>query len=302
MDYKKILIGLLSKAYNIDESKFTDLENSIEGEGKEDVLIDSLAAFDAQKVDDLKSQINKAREEGIGRGTKESLTNFEKKLIEAFGLEDSNSKGIDLVKEIVQKHVSDKGGKQLTDEEVKRHPLFLDLEERRRKEIAETEQTWQSKYNELNSSIERNQKLSKVKQKVNEILTGLNPILPTSENARQNQLNQFLSQFESLNYQIEDDKGRIVILDENSSPLTDNHNNIIQFDSFVKEKASNYWDFKQHNGGSNGTGAGDADDTNTTFATPKTLDELAAIVNDPSKTPEEKAKAAEAFEQIEQKV
>src|SRR5574344_1651530 len=237
MDYKKILIGLLSKAYNIDESKFTDLENSIEGEGKEDALIDSLAAFDVQKVDDLKSQINKAREEGIGRGTKESLTNFEKKLIEAFGLEDSNSKGIDLVKEIVQKHVSDKGGKQLTDEEVKRHPLFLDLEERRRKEIAETEQTWQSKYNELNSSIERNQKLSKVKQKVNEILTGLNPILPTSENARQNQLNQFLSQFESLNYQIEDDKGRIVILDENGSPLTDNHNNIIQLDSFVKEKA-----------------------------------------------------------------
>lgn len=299
MDYKKVLLGFLSRAYNIDEQKFAELENSLDGDNAEDLLTESLAVFDINKVDELKNQVSKAREEAYGRATKEVLTKFEKNLADTFGLENPSEKGIDLVKAIVQKHVSDQGGKQLTDEEVKRHPLFLDLEERRQKEVREVEQTWTEKYNELNTSIERGRKLEKVKSKANEILSGLNPILPTNEVARQNQLNTFFSVLENMDYQVEEEKGRIVILND-GSPLVDSHNNLISFDSFVKEKAQMYWDFKEHTGGSNSTGAGDGEGSgNNHISIPKSLEELSDFINDPSKTPEEKERVAIAFEEAQ---
>lgn len=229
------------------------------------------------------------------------MTKFEKNLVDAFGLENSSEKGIDLVKYIVQKHVADQGGKQLTDDEVKRHPLFLDLEERRQKEIKEVEETWTSKYNELNTSIERGRKLETIKTKANEVLSGLNPILPTNEIARQNQLKNFFSVLENLDYQVEEDKGRIVIL-QDGSPLVDQHNNVISFDSFVKEKAQSFWDFKEHNGGGNNSGAGSSGSgSGNSFIVPKNLDELTAFINDPNKSAEEKEQVALAFEEAQAK-
>lgn len=301
MDYKKILNGVLSKAYKFDDGKIAELFKDGENEEiSEADVISKILNVDVDRVEKIKQSVDGKEkfQQGYAKAKSEVLETFESDLKSKFNLETSHT-GIDLVNEIVEK--TSKPNSEITEDAIRRSKIYLDLENRAKNEIKELKTQHQQEVDNIKSVYEGEKIFSSVNKNAIQILNELNPVLPTNKAVAENQISAFMNQFKDFNFDIQDD--RIVVLDKDKKVVVDQHGNTKLFEDIVKEKASTFFEFTANNGGS-GSGNGGNGTPNpaggANVQVPKTMDDFINIMNDNSIDGTEKLKIAEAFEKAQQ--
>lgn len=230
----KVLMEFLSKTLNLDEAGVTSLFNE-DGSPKEDSLLKFLE-LDKARV--AKLQQGKL-DEGYKKAQKEVMSNLEKTLKTKFSIE-SDKTGVELVESIIEQKTP--AGDALSEEQVKKHKAYLDLNESVTKKVAEAVKAKETEFNDYKSKVERGQALSVVKSKAQTLFESLNPILSSDPGKAAKQKELFLREFEQENYRIEND--RIILLNADGSDKTDAHGHRVDFEKEVKAKAEAMYDFK----------------------------------------------------------
>lgn len=300
MDFVKIIIGFLSKTLNMTpEQVESDLlyKQSDDPDKKEfrDDIAQILLNADAERVKEIKKSASidetkekELRDEGYKRAEKEVMTKFETQLRKEYGNE-SKKQGIDLIKDIITaaSKVDD-----LTDEKVKKHPLYVNLETTSTQQIEELKTEHQKEIEKINSDNKRNGVLSSVKDKAKGILASLNPVISENAVIAKNREADFLAKFDGFDYEEAGDDF-ILINKEDGKRVENAQGHAIKLSDHAKDQASLYYEFKKQNPkGSPGGGGGE---DNPPVTVPKTQDEYEdAVIN--AKTDEERAAILEAWE------
>lgn len=300
MDFNKILTGVLSKTLKLDDGKLAEI---IAGENAtEETVTNAILNLDASRVAELKKTVDMEKfQEGYKKAKKEERTAFEEEIKGQFKL-DSQATGLDLITAIVSANKGAASGKEITEDDVKRHKSYQDLVDSMNTKVKDVETTWQTKLADLENQHKKAGVTGNIKNKALGILDSLKPVLPKNANAATNLKNVFTSTFDGYEYEEQD--GRTLIL-KDGKILEDKHGNRVQLDDFIKETAGSYFDFAENNGGGNGgngSGAGagaggsGAGGGSTSFTKPSTLEELTAIVDNPEISTADKEKAIKEFE------
>lgn len=304
MDYKKIITGLLSKAHKLDDGKVAELLKDGEDGITEDAIITALLEIDSARVAKLKNSADTTGkfQEGYAKAKKEEREAFEKEIRERFKIE-SDAKGVDLIDEIVTVSTEGVKGKkgEVTEDDVKKHPVYQNLEGRYKKDIKAKDEEWQSKLTEVETKYKAENTFGTVKNKALAVLDGLKPVLPGTPEVAANQKQWFITALKDYEYDLQDD--RVVVM-KDGKVVEDGHGNSIGFDELVKTSAAKFFEFQQNNGGANagnnndggqgGSGGGAAYPTGV--KKPTNMDELSAVLNDTNIKLADRQKIAEVYE------
>lgn len=286
MDYKKIITGLLSKTYKLDDGEVATLLES--GDNiTEETILEQLLSKDTERVTALKKATDTTGkfQEGYAKAKKEERANFEKEIKEKFGIESDNT-GLELVDTIVSEKSAEAGkGKkgEVTEDDVKKHPVYQNLESRAKKEIADKAKEFNDKYTQLEQKQKRGETFATIKAKAMNLLDGLKPVLPGNTDVANNIKGLFLGALDGFDYELQGD--RAVIL-KDGKVMEDKHGNSMELEDLVKTTASKFFEFQKNNGGENpgagdgGTGGSGGDAYPTGINKPKNLEELSKITND----------------------
>lgn len=306
MDYKKIITGLLSKAYKLDDGKVAELLQ--DGENiTEDTVVAALLTEDSTRVASIKKSTDTTGkfQEGYAKAKKEERANYEKEIREKYGIE-SETAGIELIDEVVTTKVSEQGtGKkgEVTEDDVKKHPVYQTLETRYKKDLKAKDTEWETKLNEVETKYKTETTFKSIEERALSTLDGLKPVLPGNPEIATNQKRWFVSALKDYQFDIQD--GNRVVVMKDGKVVEDGHGNSLDFGDLVKQKASQFFEFQKNNGGGN---AGNNNQDNPPagggngeypagIKKPATLDELAAIANDRNIPLKDRQKVIEVFEQ-----
>ena len=243
MDEQNVMLSVLTKYFGKteDEVKALMYEEGEDGnlvlkEGVSDTLIN----MDAERIKRIREEERKAikpKFDDFAKKTKrEVMTQIEKEVKEKYGL-DTDKTGIELIEELTQ-HVS-KGG-DITEDTLKTHPLFIKLEKNIHNEWEEKLKGVQGEFETFKESVERNKKIGDIKSKAKAEFLALKPVLSDDPAKAERQTQTFLSLLERYDYIVD---GDTIIVKNGEGRLEDSHGNPVAFDSFVKAKAEELYDF-----------------------------------------------------------
>ena len=262
---KELLLGVLTKTLNQTEEEisallYTKAEDSEELILKEDVL-DLVLDADVSRVEKIKKSVKPDKsllEAQYSRGKEETMRNFETEIQEHYSTE-TDAKGLDLVKAVVNSETKSKS--KFTDDDVKKHPLYLDLEKNRiPKDVHEK---LQSEYDDYKNNQAKNARLSVVKKDVLTIFNTLNTIQSENKQVAQTRMDDFLSKFDAYDYEPDPEGGNNHLVLKDGARLEDAHSNPIKFHDFVTQTAQLNYDFTESdnkgNAGNTGGGNGSGD-------------------------------------------
>lgn len=244
-----ILKGLLSKAYKMDDGKINELFDA-EGATTESIL-KNLEDLDVQRVASLKKQNADNKDsfnQGYAKATKEQRTKFEEEIKAELGIE-SASTGIDLVKEIIAAQGGENKGTQLTDDDVKKHPIYQQMERTFKKQLKDANDEHTAKVQELEQNFAANETFYGVRDKATTLLNGLNPIISKNAKVAGTIQSQFLNELKGYGYEKQADGSYLPTKD--GKVITDAHGHTVTLDELVKNVAENYYEFQANNGGQN---------------------------------------------------
>lgn len=240
MDFKELLIGVLTKVHNKTEEEITPLIFDDKGEVAEKAF-DNILSLDTARVSKFKTDITKKFDDGYSKGKAETAGQIEKHFKEQFGIDGDNYEAIsEALKE--QLATSKTKGKEITDEDIKRHPFFLAYEK-----SAVPKQQYeklQSDFDGFKNGVDRKMKLDRVKEKAMLHLDEFNPEYPDVPEIKANLTKVYLSDFEQYDdFNIEAD-GTIVAI-KDGKRVEDEHGNPMKFSDLSKKHASGYFKFKK---------------------------------------------------------
>jgi len=285
MEIKELLIGVLTKTLNKTSDELEELiftKASDDTETINDEAFDAVLDLNSKHVDSIKSNVKPSKddvEKHYSRGRKEALTGFEKELKSTHEIE-SDAQGIELVSAIVEKY---KVKPKLTDDQVKVHPLYLDLENNSVKKEDHLKVT--SEFDEYKKGHERKEKLSIVKRDAGTLFRTFNPVISENPKVAATREEGFFNQFNDYDFELKDDSNHFVTKD--GQRLEDAQGHPVTFKDFVHSRASIHYDFKAQSDKSN-SGNQDTGDNNKAYAPKSEADyfEQRAKLN----TPEDRIK------------
>lgn len=290
---KEFITGFLSKTLNMDEDGVASLYNE-DGTGLKDESLESVLNRDVERVKSLKPDTKKLFDDGYKKAQSETLSRFEKEFKEKFKF-DSDKQGIDLITEYVASQ--GKKGNALDEDAVKRHPLFIQLQDAKQKEVEAAIKAEQDKFNSYVSEQKKKETFSTVSNKALDVFKGLKPILSSDAEKARNQESILLRDLQQ--YDFEDQNGEIVVLKE-GKVLTDAHGNRVKFNSLVKSTADKYYDFhKAEERSAPGNGKETTKTTTATdfqFEVPKNEEEYVQMITDVKRPYAERAAIQEAYQ------
>jgi|SRR6056297_2538984 len=226
-----------------DEEANSLFEKTEDGSVKlSDNLVDTFSSKHRDRIEkmqnDHRDQLTEIHDRGYKKAQKESLTKFEQQLKEKYGV-NSDKFGIDLVDDVV----SNVSKKSLDD--IKTHPDYVSLEKKLQDEFIPKQKFDEtlSEYENFKKNVERNNTLSKVKDDARNIFRSLNPVLSKDPKKAANQEADFLAKLDGFDYQV-DQSGNHLIMKDGKRIENENYNPV-KFDDFVKNTASNYFDFSE---------------------------------------------------------
>ena len=239
----------MSKAYKLDDGTIGEILNAENADEKS--VISKILELDTQRVDKLKTSGGKdgTFQDGYAKAKKEVLSDFEKQLKETFET-DSEKTGLDLITEILTAKTSEAGKKgQLTDDDVKKHPIYQAAEKAFKKQLADKETEYKAKLTEVESAAKKAQTFSSVKDNALAILEGLNPIYAKNPKVATTIKNQFLNELQGFEFERQADGSWLVTKD--GKVVEDGHGHSKSFEDIIKETSENYFEFQENNGGQN---------------------------------------------------
>lgn len=239
----------MSKAYKLDDGTIGEILNAENADEKS--VISKILELDTQRVEKLKTSGGKdgTFQDGYAKAKKEVLSDFEKQLKETFEIE-SEKTGLDLITEILTAKTSEAGKKgQLTDDDVKKHPIYQAAEKAFKKQLADKETEYKTKLSEVESAAKKAQTFSSVKDNALAILEGLNPIYAKNPKVATTIKNQFLNELQGFDFERQADGSWLVTKD--GKVVEDGHGHSKSFEDIIKETSENYFEFQENNGGQN---------------------------------------------------
>ena len=239
----------MSKAYKLDDGTIGEILNAENADEKG--VISKILELDTQRVDKLKTSGGKdgTFQDGYAKAKKEVLSDFEKQLKETFETE-SEKTGLDLITEILTAKTSEAGKKgQLTDDDVKKHPVYQVAEKAFKKQLTEKETEFKTKLSEVESAAKKAQTFSSVKDNALAILEGLNPIYAKNPKVVTTIKNQFLNELQGFEFERQADGSWLVTKD--GKVVEDGHGHSKSFECIIKETSESYFEFQENNGGQN---------------------------------------------------
>lgn len=292
MDLSKILTGLLSKAYKLEDGKIAEL---LKEDANENDVITSILEIDTQRVDKLKTAGDGGKfQEGYAKAKKEVLTDFEKSLKEQYDLKDSDKMGQDLIAEILTTKAPGEGktGGEITDDDVKKHAAYQAMEKNFKKQLADAQEKATEKIAEVEKNFKRNETFYTVKENANVILESLKPILAKNPTVANTIKNQFFNELKGFDFERQED-GTFLVM-KGGKVVEDKHGHSVGFDEIIKSIAGNYFEFQENNGGSN-AGNQNAGGQGATITSFKSEKEALAYANDVNVPLADRMKALEDF-------
>lgn len=236
LNEKEVLTGLLSAAYQMDETGVASLYNE-DGTIKDDAL-ETLKKVDADRVTKLKPDTKKFFDEGYKKATSEVLSKREQEIQDAFKIK-SDKKGMELISEIIQSQAK-ANGTELNEDAVKKHPLYISTVDRLSKEKEEGIKAESEKLVKFQTELQKKEVFASVSSKAMDIFNTLKPVLSQDPAKAKNQMTDFADKLKSYEYDIQGDQ--IIVLKE-GKVLEDSHGHRIPFEKVVKETAERYYDF-----------------------------------------------------------
>jgi hypothetical protein len=241
--YEEIVMPVLTKFFNKTQE---EIEGELLVDGK---LIptaqDVIFGWDANRVSGWKKKQTDAHDEGYKKAEKKIATEKENKLKELVGIT-TDKTGDDLFAEItthldvLKAGSKTKGG--ATEEEIKRNPLYIQLEQRLQKEYVPL-----TKYTELQTEFtgyKNSQQKNLLKEETTKIFMGLNPIFATSDNNKiSNSISNFNDHIINSIDAVETVEGKSFPIKEGKR-LTNQAGYAITLDEYVKQEASKFYEFK----------------------------------------------------------
>ena len=239
----------MSKAYKLDDGTIGEILNAENADEKS--VISKILELDTQRVDKLKTSGGKdgTFQDGYAKAKKEVLSDFEKQLKETFET-DSEKTGLDLITEILTAKTSEAGKKgQLTDDDVKKHPIYQAAEKAFKKQLTEKETEYKTKLSEVESAAKKAQTFSSVKDNALAILEGLNPIYAKNPKVATTIKNQFLNELQGFEFERQADGSWLVTKD--GKVVEDGHGHSKSFEDIIKVTSERFFEFQENNGGQN---------------------------------------------------
>ena len=251
MDEKERLLYLTTKQFNLTEDEAKTL--LLEGEDLKENAVDLLLEKDKERIQKLKDERTIRYNEGFQTAEKKFKSHSEdtfKKLTGYSGAEDNFEAMFTAWHKEETKKLAQK--KEVTEDDIKRHPLFIDLET---KTIAkEKYDELQKSFDQFKTESQRRAVMDTVTSNAWDVVAARNPILSENPTVAENRKRDFLAKFHQYEYELQD--GRIIVLKEGKR-LEDAHGNLKTFEAFTVELADQNFDFKaQTDKGNAGNKAG----------------------------------------------
>ena len=290
MTEAEVLKYIVTKQFNKTEEEIDQLlyENDTLKPDAGDLIL----AWNEEKIKKLKADRDENFNKGFQKAEKEVKTKVEKTFKELTGFTADAEDFETLVKSYVEESATKTKTKPLTEDEIKKHPLFVQLEQSRVPK--EDYEKVMREFDEYKNNVARNQVIETVKGKAWEIVSAKNPILPASPQIANTLRSKFLEEFSQFDF--EQQNGSFIV-SKQGKRIEDQHGNLRAFESLVTELAGNFFEFQaQSDKGNAGNGAG----TTVVTAMPKTaaeLNKLFAVHNSNSKEDKEARIAATKYYQ-----
>lgn len=304
MDKLKALRAFLSKVLKMTDGDIDAILDA--SEATEETVLTALLEKDKDRVALLtKSKPGQTFQDGYKKAKAEVLTAFEKEVREKYGVDDETLTGVELVAKVIETEAAEAGKKvAITDDVIKKHPLYLRLEKESKKALTDKETEWKGKLEAKEKEFKKAESFGSISTSALDLLMELNPVLSTNPKVAATQQADFLREFKEMDWEKQTD-GSFIAIDAEGKRLEDAHGHPITLEDLVKQKAENRFDFKANNGGEN-----PGDDPKATkdkdkskdkkypanVTKPKSIDELAKIMNDGKLKPDEKAIVMEVWE------
>lgn len=244
MKIEDLLFGVLTKTLNKTSDELTELiynkpsDDNTEPTLKEEAM-ELILNMDSTRVENIKKTVKPDKEmldAQYKRGLKETMINFEKELKKQYGIE-SDKQGIELITEIVEMNKQEAA--KLTDEDVKKHPLYRSLEKERVPK-ADHEKVL-NEFNEYKQNQTRQQTLTQIRRDALKHLMPLNPVISDNPQVAKTREEDFLNKFSGYEYEIDDDGNHLIL--KNGERLEDGHGNPLMFKDFVEQRARTHYEF-----------------------------------------------------------
>lgn len=277
-----VLKGLLSKAYKLDDGKLSEI---FDAEGATDATVSqALEDLDILRVSQLKKQNADNKDsfnQGYAKALKESREKFEKEIKDSFEV-DSENTGLDLINEIVtlKAPAGGQGSATVTDDDVKKHPVYQNMEKTFKKQLKDVQDDYTTKLTEVETQAKRNETFHSVRENAATILEKMNPVLAKNPTVANTVKGLFFDTLKGFDYERQEDGTFMVMKD--GKVQQDGHGHTKSFEDIVKGIAGNFFEFQENSGGQNagnqniGGGAGGGGAAGKTFKSAKEAMEYAS--------------------------
>jgi hypothetical protein len=263
-------------------------------DGKKELVenvADILAAKDAERINRIetanKQKMTDLHDKAYQKAQKEVLSKFEKEVKAKYGY-DTEKMGLDLIDDIVsQASAGSKDGIK----DIKTHPEYIKLERQLQTEFVPKTRLDEvaTQFEQFKQNVEKTTVVSKVKEDARKVFRSLNPILSKDPKRAANQEAEFLAKLDSFDYQVQQDGNHVILKD--GGRLENEHKNPVLFQDFIRNKASELYDFAEQGAkGNSGVDGGAGSGTVIAF---KDYNDFKAM-HSKAGTPEERVKLYDA--------
>lgn len=244
----KLLLALMAKTLNKPESELMSAIFVAEADGTfaDDAKLkpDALAFLSGADADRVKALGKTERESGYSRGKSESLTTFETELRDLYGIKEAKT-GKELVEAIVEVKAAGAKDKKITDDEVKKHPLYISLQDAAKQDKEKAVKEVQDQFEAHKKGIEKEKVLGRVVTDAKSIIMAGKYILSADAAKAERQLQDLYRDMNEFQFEYQKDatgKERVVLLDKDGKVVNDAHGHPVTFEGKVKELADARWD------------------------------------------------------------
>lgn len=285
-ELKDLFTGVLRETLNLDEEKVASLFNE-DGTVKDDAQA-TILQWNSDHVKTLKSTSQKTSfDDGYKKAQSEVLSKFETDFKAKTGFK-SDKKGIELMTEYA---ASLKPG-ELNDDAVKKHPIYLTLQEQSEAAIAAAKEEGETKLTQFQKELSKKDTFKTVAQKALEIFHSQKPILSKDPIKAKAQEELFIEKLQGFEYEMQGD--RIVVL-KDGKIYENGQGHAIPFDKLIKETSAKYYDFHVADPKASPANKTPAAGEKKTYEVPKSDDEYNKFIADTSIPVEDRMAMKESY-------
>lgn len=299
----KIAEGVASALHKLDAEALREALN-ITAEDKE---VDDKKFFDF--LQDKQGSLIKEREKkGFDRAKSTVLSDLEKQIRKEFSVDDAELQGVDLVRHIAdttREAAEAKGGKsgKLTDDDVKKHPLFIDLEKAKKKEVEDLKKDFDTKIKAKDDERDYDRLLTDIDSEAEKVFASIGEaVLPEDASiAAKHKKRLLMDELRGFKFQ-KSENGDIIVLNADGTRHEDKAGNAKGFKDLVSEIAKQNFQFKAGqerklpgNGGGTPPANGGGKEKKYTGNAPKDATEYVGLLINGSITAEQKQEIKETY-------